>query len=256
METNTSALVLNAENLHASYGQVKALTGASLQLSSGEVCALIGMNGSGKSTFFKSIMGIVATSQGKITICGQDSLTARKAGLVGYVPQNEDIDHHFPLSVEEVVMMGRYCFMGPLRRPRAADREAVQEAIESIGLKELSKRPIGALSGGQRKRAFVARALAQGAKLMLLDEPFAGVDYTSEHAITDLISELAEQNTTLLVSTHDLTAVPKFAHKVALINRRILKVGKPTETLTPEHLLAAFTESTARSAQIALGGLA
>lgn len=256
LESKPTEPVLNAQDVHAAYGKVHALTGASLQLNTGEICALIGMNGSGKSTFFKSIMGIVPTSSGSITICGQDSLTARKSGLVGYVPQNEDIDHHFPLSVEEVVMMGRYCFMGPLRRPKTADKEAVAEAIEAIGLRDLRQRPIGALSGGQRKRAFVARALAQGAKLMLLDEPFAGVDYTSEHAITDLIAELAEQDTTLLVSTHDLSAVPKFAHKVALINRRIIKVGEPTETLTPENLLEAFTESTARSAQMALGGLA
>lgn len=234
--------VLKAQDVHVSYGKVHALTGATLTLEAGKICALVGMNGSGKSTFFKSIMGIVPTSQGQIRICGQDSSIARKSGLVGYVPQNEDIDHHFPLSVEEVVMMGRYSFMGPLRRPKTKDKEAVDKALEAIGLTDLRKRPIGALSGGQRKRAFVARALAQGAKLMLLDEPFAGVDYTSENSITQLLIQLAQQDTALLVSTHDLNSIPSFAHEVALLNRTIITKGEPETTLTAENLVKAFTE--------------
>lgn len=251
MDTQT---LLEAEEVHVSYGKVHALTGATLTLGTGEICALIGMNGSGKSTFFKALMGIVPTTKGNIRVCGQSSLAARKLGLVGYVPQNEDIDHHFPLSVSEVVMMGRYCFMGSLRRPRKTDKDAVDQALEAVGLANLRYRPIGALSGGQRKRVFVARALAQGARLMLLDEPFAGVDYTSEHAITELIEELATRNTSLLVSTHDLSAVPKFATKVALINRKIIDVGPPETTLTPEKLLNAFTESTLESAALATKG--
>ncbi|WP_040313046.1 metal ABC transporter ATP-binding protein [Gleimia coleocanis] len=234
--------VLKAEDVRVSYGKVEALQGASLTLESGKICALIGMNGSGKSTFFKAIMGIVPTSSGCISLCGQESLTARKQGLVGYVPQNEEIDHHFPLSIEEVVMMGRYCFMGPLRRPKPADYEAVDQALESVGLQDLRKRPIGALSGGQRKRAFVARAISQGAKLMLLDEPFAGVDYTSEQSITELLIELAAQNTALLVSTHDINSIPNYAHEVALLNRTIIAKGEPTTTLTAENLVKAFTE--------------
>lgn len=256
MEVKPENPILQVSNLHVAYGKVQALTGANLTLAPGEVCALIGMNGSGKSTFFKTLMGIVPAQQGKIEICGQNSLAARRQGLVGYVPQNEDIDHHFPLNVKEVVMMGRYCFMGPLRRPQKADHEAVAQAIEAVGLADYQNRPIGALSGGQRKRVFVARALAQGAKLMLFDEPFAGVDYTSEHSITELITQLATQNTTLLVSTHDLAAVPKFANKVALINRVILDVGDPATTLTPVKLLKAFTESTLETASVAMGGAA
>lgn len=139
-------------------------------------------------------------------------------------------------------MMGRYGLMGPLRRPRDIDREAVANALDVVGLTELAQRPIGALSGGQRKRAFVARAVAQGAELMLLDEPFAGVDYTSAGVITDLLQDLAKSGTTMLVSTHDLTTIPDFADEVALLNRRIVGRGEPRATLNADNLKAAFTQ--------------
>lgn len=236
-----SGAVLSVKDLHVNYGKVEALTGLSLEVTKGRVCGIVGMNGSGKSTFFKSVMGMVAYSRGEITVCGRSSLDARKSGLVGYVPQNEEIDHNFPISVANVVMMGRYCFMGPLRRPKSGDYQAVDHALEVVGLSDLRDRPIGALSGGQRKRAFVARAVAQGAQLMLLDEPFAGVDFTSEQVIVDLLRSLADSGTTLLVSTHDLNSIPTFADEVALLNRVIVGRGDPHETLTKENLMRAFT---------------
>ncbi|MDO5724306.1 MAG: metal ABC transporter ATP-binding protein [Flaviflexus sp.] len=235
------APALVAENLVVNYGSVRALTGLSLTVHTG-ICAIAGMNGSGKSTFFKSVMGMVPLTEGSIEICGHDSLTARKSGLVGYVPQSEDIDHHFPLSVEDVVMMGRYCFMGPLRRARSADRAAVDNALDVVGLSKLRDRPIGALSGGQRKRAFVARAVAQGARLMLLDEPFAGVDYTSQEVIIELLIDLAKSDTAMLVTTHDLESIHTFADEVALLNREIVGRGSPEEVLTKDRLVKAFTD--------------
>lgn len=241
VSVSPDAPALVAENLVVNYGTVRALTGLSLTVRSG-VCAIAGMNGSGKSTFFKAVMGMVPLAEGTIEICGHDSLTARKSGLVGYVPQSEDIDHHFPLSVDDVVMMGRYCFMGPLRRRSAADHEAVERALEVVGLSDLRDRPIGALSGGQRKRAFVARAVAQGARLMLLDEPFAGVDYTSQEVIVELLVDLAKEGTSMLVTTHDLESIHTFADEVALLNRKIVGRGSPEEVLTKDKLVKAFTD--------------
>lgn len=234
--------VLSVHDLQVTYtGGVRALTGVTLEVDAARVCAVVGMNGSGKSTFFNAIMGIVPARRGTIRVCGVDSATARRRGLVGYVPQNDAIDRHFPISVANVVAMGRYGFMGPLRRLRREDREAVDHALEVVGLADLRERPIGALSGGQRKRAFVARAVAQGAQLMLLDEPFAGVDYTSQDVIVDLMRQLATEGTTMLVSTHDLASIPSFADEVALLNRVIVGRGRPEDVLTPDHLVRAFT---------------
>lgn len=242
VKASSGEATLQVRDVHVAYGPVKALTGINFTAYPEKIYAVLGMNGSGKSTFFKSIMGIVHTSSGQITVCGTDSLKARKSGLVGYVPQSEEIDHHFPLSVEDVVMMGRYCFMGPLRRARHADREAVNEALEVVGLQDLRKRRIGALSGGQRKRAFVARAVAQGAKVMLLDEPFAGVDFTSQAVITDLLKDLAKAGKTLLVSTHDIESSKEFADEAILLNRKIVAQGPPADMVKPQNLARAFTQ--------------
>lgn len=174
-------------------------------------------------------------------VSGQEPKVARKAGKIGYVPQNEEIDPRFPLSIYDVVMMGRYGLMGPRRKPSQTDKDAVAKALDVVGLTGLENRPIGALSGGQRKRAFVARAVAQGAEVMLLDEPFAGVDFTSAAVITELLQRLARSGTTLLVSTHDLSTIPDFADEVALLNRKIVGRGEPTATLSQHNLALAFT---------------
>ncbi|QJC22092.1 metal ABC transporter ATP-binding protein [Arcanobacterium buesumense] len=235
------ASVLDVRDLHVSYGDVQALTGVDFCIGQGRICAIVGMNGSGKSTFFKSIMGLVNYQQGEIIISQTSSLSARKSGKVGYVPQNEEIDTRFPLSVYDVVMMGRYGLMGARRKPTDVDRQAVADALDVVGLTGIEQRPIGALSGGQRKRVFVARAVAQGAELMLLDEPFAGVDYTSASVITELLRSLADKGTTLLVSTHDLSTIPEFADEVVLLNRQIVGRGDPRETLSSNNLSRAFT---------------
>ncbi|MGR0318919.1 metal ABC transporter ATP-binding protein [Agromyces sp. ZXT2-3] len=234
------APALEVHGLTVHYGDVLALEDVSLTLQPGTVCGLIGMNGSGKSTLFKAIMGTVKPDRGSVSIAGATPRAARRAGVVGYVPQSEDVDWSFPLSVHDVVMMGRYGFQGFTRRPRPADREAVAEALDRVELTDLADRRIGALSGGQRKRAFVARGLAQGADVLLLDEPFAGVDRRSEATITELLRELAEGGATVLVSSHDLEALPRLADEAVLLLRRVLFHGATDEAVRPEQLARAF----------------
>jgi manganese transport system ATP-binding protein len=234
------APALDVHGLTVHYGDVLALDDVSLTLRRGTVCGLIGMNGSGKSTLFKAIMGTVRPDRGSVAIAGLSPKQARRAGIVGYVPQSEDVDWSFPLSVHDVVMMGRYGFQGFTRRPRPADRAAVAEALDRVELTNLADRRIGALSGGQRKRAFVARGLAQGADVLLLDEPFAGVDRRSEATITELLRDLAVGGATVLVSSHDLEALPRLADEAILLLRRVLYHGDPDVALQPEQLARAF----------------
>lgn len=235
---STPAIVVDGVTVH--YGDVLALDGASLTLERGRVCGLVGMNGSGKSTLFKTIMGMVRPDTGSVLIDGMSPARVRKTGAVGYVPQSEDVDWGFPLSVRDVVMTGRYGKMGLTRRPKPADHLAVDEALERVELSEYADRQIGQLSGGQKKRTFVARGIAQGATTLLLDEPFAGVDKRSEATITRLLRELASDGATILVSTHDLHALPSLADEAILLMRRVLMHGPPGEVLRPENLARAF----------------
>ncbi|MFD6517957.1 metal ABC transporter ATP-binding protein [Rhodococcus sp. NPDC060176] len=231
---------IRVENVSVHYGEVHALDHVDLTLNSGSVCGLIGMNGSGKSTLFKVIMGMIKPDNGSVRIAGLDGAAARKSGRVGYVPQSEDVDWTFPISVRDVVMMGRYGHLGFLRRPRRADREAVAEALERVELTEFADRQIGQLSGGQKKRAFVARGIAQDASILLLDEPFAGVDKRSEATISALLRELTSDGRSILVSTHDLHAVPKLCDEAVLLMRKVLVHSDPDTVLQPENLALAF----------------
>ncbi len=234
----TPAIVVQDVTVH--YGDVLALDRASLVVQSGRVCGLVGMNGSGKSTLFRAIMGMVRPDSGRVLIDGESPGKARKSGIVGYVPQSEDVDWAFPLSVRDVVMTGRYGHMGMTRRAKKVDHDAVDHALERVDLVEYANRQIGQLSGGQKKRAFVARGIAQGATTLLLDEPFAGVDKRSEATITRLLRELAGDGATILVSTHDLHALPQLADEAVLLMRRVLMHGDPVEVLQPENLALAF----------------
>lgn len=231
---------IEVSGLTVRYGSVTAVEEVDLLIRSGEVTGLVGMNGSGKSTLFKAIMGMVAPSAGGVLMDGSDPARARRRGLVGYVPQSEDVDWSFPVCVRDVVMMGRYGHQGLTRRPRRADHEAVAGALERVGLSDLAGRQIGQLSGGQRKRAFVARGLAQGASILLLDEPFAGVDKRSEATIVDLLRELAAAGCTVLVSSHDLHALPQLADSAILLRRRVLFHGDVADALAPQMLGRAF----------------
>lgn len=231
---------IEIENLTVRYGEVLALDDVTLRVDPGRICALIGMNGAGKSTLFKALLDLVAPSEGRVRLFGEEPAAARRSSNIGYVPQSEQIDAHFPVSVRDVVMMGRYGTQGPARRVRPADREAVAAAIARVELTELGDRQIGRLSGGQRKRAFLARAIAQDADILLLDEPFAGVDKPSERTIIALLRELARGGKTVLVSTHDLQSLTELADEAALLKNRMLLHGPTAEVLRPEHLARAF----------------
>ncbi|MCD1267987.1 ATP-binding cassette domain-containing protein [Microbacterium sp. MEC084] len=222
------------------YGDVLALDDVSLSVPAGRVTGLVGMNGSGKSTLFKTITGQLRPERGSVLLDGADPASARRRGRIGYVPQSEDVDWSFPVSVRDVVMMGRYGRTGITRRPRAADRAAVAEALERVELSALADRQIGQLSGGQRKRAFVARGIAQEADILLLDEPFAGVDKRSEGTIVRLLRDLAADGRTVLVSTHDLHALPELADDAVLLLHRVLFHGPVAEALRPEALARVF----------------
>ncbi|CAM2806756.1 metal ABC transporter ATP-binding protein [Actinomyces slackii] len=232
--------MLEVRGLSVRYGPLLALDDASLEVLPGRICGLVGANGSGKSTLFNAVMGLVAPEAGTIIIDGTPGAIARRRGVVGYVPQEDAVDRDFPISVGEVVTTGRYGHMGPLRRPSRADRQAVEAAMERTGIDGLSRRQIGELSGGQRKRVFVARAIAQGARLLLLDEPFAGVDRVSEAAIVGLLRELAAEGCAVLVSTHDLGSLRELADDAVLLAGRVLAAGPIEQVLTPQAIAHAF----------------
>ncbi len=231
---------LQVDSVTVRYGPVLALREATLAIQPGRVCGLVGMNGSGKSTLFKSIMGLVRPETGTVRIHGRSPAQARKAGVVGYMVQSEAIDWAFPLSVRDVVLTGRYGYMGPIRRARGTDQRAVDDALERVGLADYQHRQIGQLSGGQRKRAFLARCIAQGADLLLLDEPFAGVDKRSEATISTLLRDLASSGATILVSTHDLHTLPELADEAILLMQTVLLHSDPQTALQPQHLARAF----------------
>ena len=217
-----------------------ALQNINLTLHKGTICGLVGVNGAGKSTLFKAILGFEKPSSGHIRIAGKDIKKALKRGAVAYVPQTEDIDWDFPILVEDVVMTGRYGHMGFLRLARAKDKSAVDQALKRVGMQDYRKRQIGELSGGQKKRVFVARALAQSAEIVLLDEPFTGVDIKTEESLIALFRDLAQSGTLLLVSTHNLGSVPRFCNEVALLNRTILAYGPVETTYSQENLIKTF----------------
>ena len=217
-----------------------ALRDATFALGGGTICALVGVNGSGKSTLFKSIMGFLRPSAGQVKINGQPVAAALKQHLVAYVPQAEEVDWQFPVSVWDVVMMGRYGAMNFLRIPRAADKGAVEDSLRRVSMWDFRDRQIGELSGGQKKRVFLARALAQGGRIILLDEPFTGVDVKTEEAIIDLLRELRTAGCIMLVSTHNLGSVPEFCDQVVLLNRTVLASGPTADVFTEQNLTTAF----------------
>jgi manganese transport system ATP-binding protein len=231
---------IEVEHLVVRYGELRALDDATVRIGEGRVTALIGMNGAGKSTLFNAIMGLVRPDSGEVRVEGGTPAAARRSGLVAYVPQHEAVDWQFPVSVRDVVMMGRFGHQGPTRRPRRTDRVAVADALARVGLDEHTDRQIGQLSGGQKKRAFVARAIAQDARVLLLDEPFAGVDKGSEATVTRLLRELAASGRTVLASTHDLHGVRRLADDAVLLNRRVLLHGPVDAVVRPDHLAEAF----------------
>lgn len=217
-----------------------ALRDSSFETPTGSITALVGINGSGKSTLFKAIMGFVRLSRGSITVFGMPVRNALKKNLVAYVPQSEDVDWNFPVLVEDVVMMGRYGHMNFLRQPKEVDYAAVTDALQRVNMLPFRKRQIGELSGGQKKRVFLARAIAQEAKVILLDEPFTGVDVKTEDQIIALLKEIRKSGAVMLVSTHNLGSVPEFCDRTVLIKGTVLGYGPTSEIFTEENLTKTF----------------
>lgn len=231
---------ISVEAITVDYNGFVALHDASLQVPHGAICALVGMNGAGKSTLFKSIMGFLTPSAGGVRIDGEPVRLAQRRGWLAYMPQAEEVDWAFPVNVQDVVMMGRYGFMNLLRTPRTIDKQMVAQSLDRVGMRDLRLRQIGELSGGQRKRAFLARALAQDARIMLLDEPFTGIDAKTEEAMIGLLRELRNEGRTVVICTHDLASIASFCDHVALINRTVLAYGPLESTFTPEHIARAY----------------
>ncbi len=237
-QTNGSPPVLDIRGLWAGYNRIAALEDVTFQVYPGKITGIIGPNGSGKSTLFKVILGLLRPWRGEVLVFGRPSVSQRT--LVGYMPQMELVDWDFPVTVSDVALMGRYGRLGLLRRPTRTDRHAAGEALEKVGMADLRKRLIGELSGGQRRRVLLARALANDPKLLLLDEPLAGLDATAQHQLLDVVGGLQAQGTTVVLSTHDLSCVSSACHHAVCLNRGLVAQGAPEEVLTERVLSETF----------------
>jgi ABC-type Mn2+/Zn2+ transport system ATPase subunit len=223
--------ILRVDDLSVRYNGSQALEGVSLTVHEGEKVAIVGPNGAGKSTLFKALVGLIPAVAGSIWT---------NSAEMAYVTQRSAVDWSFPVTVHDVVMMGRIAKMGWLRWQRPRDREIVQRCLAQVGMAEQANCQIGELSGGQQQRVFIARALAQEARILLMDEPFSGVDAAAQEAILDLLQTLPQRGVTLLVSTHDLNLAVERFDRIALLNRRLVAYGLPRQVIRPETLAAAY----------------
>lgn len=229
---------ISVKGLSVSYDRKRVLTNIFLEIEPGKIYGLIGPNGAGKSTLFKAILGLIETNSGKITIEEKPIKESRKR-LV-YVPQRDDVDWTFPATVYDIVLMGRYPHKKMLQRLNDEDRKIADDALEDLGITNLKDRQIGELSGGQQQRVFLARALTQQAEIFLLDEPFVGVDVTTEDQIITILKRLAAEGKTLLVVHHDLATVRDYFDKVILLNQRMIAYGDTEDTFTEENIAKAY----------------
>lgn len=231
---------LQVRDLAVSYNNnaAPALYDVSFSVPEGTRVAVVGPNGAGKSTLFKALVGLLPVQRGEILIHGVPFGAPQEC--IAYVPQREEVDWRFPVTVNDVVMMGRYRTLGWLKRPGAADREAVRRALAQMAITNLANRSIGELSGGQQQRVFLARALAQEPHILLMDEPFTGVDITTQETTLELLDTLQTQGVTLIVSTHDLNFATRRFERVLLLNRRVIAYGAPAQVFTNENLMRAY----------------
>ncbi|MCW7754920.1 metal ABC transporter ATP-binding protein [Desulfobotulus sp. H1] len=229
---------IRVRHLTVSYGLRPALLDVNLDIPQGALVGILGPNGAGKSTLIKALMGFVQKDVGRVEIMGEPAEKAK--GRMAYVPQRSSVDWDFPITVEEVTLMGRYGRIPWYRNPGKKDREAVRRALCTVRMEDFSQRQIGALSGGQQQRVFMARALCQGAGILLLDEPFAGVDAVTEKAILGVLKESQEQGLTLVVVHHDLATAASYFDRIALIKQRLVAFGKPEDVLRKELLTEVY----------------
>jgi ABC-type Mn2+/Zn2+ transport system ATPase subunit len=229
--------ILDVRRLNVLYNGHTALENVAFHLHAGERVAVVGPNGAGKSTLFKVVAGVLQPSSGEVTVYGSGP---RGHVCIAYIPQRSQVDWKFPVSVADVVMMGRIAKLGLLGWPKKRDWEHVHQALRTVHLDELSNRQIGQLSGGQQQRMFIARALAQEAELMLMDEPLTGLDAPSQADILSLLDELQRQKVTVMVATHDLEQAAQYFDRIMLLNHQLIGFGSPEEVLQPEKLLRAY----------------
>ena len=229
---------IKVKGLSVSYGTKRVLTNIHLDIESGNTYGVIGPNGAGKSTLFKSILGLIEFNAGSVEVLGDEIDDVRKQ--IAYVPQKDEVDWSFPATVEDIVLMGRYPYKKVFENINKEDRKIAQNAMEQLGITHLSKRQIGKLSGGQQQRVFLARALCQEAKIIFLDEPFVGVDITTEEKIIQILKELAQKGNTILVVHHDLSTVENYFDKVILLNQRLIAFGDTASAFTEESIAKAF----------------
>ena len=231
---------LRLEDIHVHYGPICAVHQVSMELSCGAAVALVGGNGAGKSTLMKSIVGLVPTSRGRVLWQGRP--ITKSTYEVTYLSQRADVNWEFPITVRRLVEFGRYPLLGPWRRFREADREAVDRAMATMRIDNLARRQVGALSGGQQQRALIARALAQEAHVLLLDEPFAGLDQPAQELLAQLLRDLASNGRLIVASHHDLKTVGDIFDETVLLNGVLIAQGTSEETMTQENLTRAFGE--------------
>ncbi len=229
-----STPALELHDLTVAYEHRPVLWDVDLTLPAGELVAIVGPNGAGKSTLIKAALKLVKSLSGDVKFFGQTLREARHR--IGYVPQRESVDWDFPVSARDVVLMGRYGRLSWLQRPRKADHLAADAALEAVGMTAMASRQISQLSGGQQQRVFLARALAQDAELYFMDEPFAGVDASTERAIVEVLRRLRSQGRTVVAVHHDLLSVPEYFDRVVLLNTRLIATGPVSEAFTPENL--------------------
>jgi manganese/iron transport system ATP-binding protein len=242
---------LALSGVHVDYDGRTALDDVTLRVPHGAHVAVVGPNGAGKSTLFKAVVGLLPARSGTITVHGTTDSGERI--VLAYVPQREEIDWRFPVTVRDVVMMGRYDRLGRLRRPRGDDRAAVDKALGQLAIGELAERPIGELSGGQQQRVFLARALAQEPHVLLLDEPFTGVDAAVREGIIAVLDDLKLQGLTVLASTHDLGLAARQFDLVLLLNRHVVAYGSPRDVLTAEAISHTFgTQATVLNGMVVI----
>jgi ABC-type Mn2+/Zn2+ transport system ATPase subunit len=226
------------ENLTVSYRGKPAIRNVSVTVEPGLRVGLVGPNGAGKSTLLRALVGLLTPDTGHVELFGRPVHQARR--LVAYVPQRTEVDWDYPVVVEEVVLMGRFPHVGWVRRPGPEDRRVARECLRQVGMEALARRQIGQLSGGQQQRVFLARALAQEAPVMLLDEPFVGVDAATEEAIYALLDRLREEGRTVVVATHDLSRAQTAFDRLLLLNQHVVAYGPPAEVFRPDLLQRTY----------------
>ena len=229
---------IQIHDMTIAYHKKPVLWDVDLDVPEGQLVGIIGPNGAGKSTMIKAIMDLVPKASGWVKIYGEDYGEMRKT--IGYVPQRESVDWDFPISALDVVLMGRYGHVGWIRRPGREDRRLAHDALDKVGMNDYARRQISHLSGGQQQRVFLARALAQDARIYMMDEPFAGVDAATERAIIDILVTLREQGKTILVVHHDLQTVTEYFDWVIMLNMRVVASGPTKEAFTDDNLQKTY----------------